>query len=288
MNPIFSRTLKAMCTIAVVGVLTACGSSTTVDAFKPARVFGLGDGYNVPTATVATTDATLTVVQHVTSLFGVSTSVISNYAEKDALITADAAVTTDKSLTEQITDVIADVGSFTNTDLIVITIGTRDIKAGVAAATATADLKAQIGRLLNANARRVLIMQPLELTNTPFGRGNASYTGKTVDFITYATSALQSLVANGGYTTNPVIYGGTSLSSDFNIYTTSGTGAYLEFSTSTQVPYCASPNTLSGCAVIVGNDTYATRLFADNLNLTPAGNRWAAQRLYNATAQGWR
>jgi phospholipase/lecithinase/hemolysin len=29
-------------------------------------------------------------------------------------------------------------------------------------------------------------------------------------------------------------------------------------------------------------------LFADGIHLTPAGNRWVASYLYNATAQGWR
>jgi hypothetical protein len=41
--------------------------------------------------------------------------------------------------------------------------------------------------------------------------------------------------------------------------------------------------------MVTGEDTQAgTTLFADNLNLTPAGNRWVSQYIYNATAQGWR
>jgi hypothetical protein len=291
MNPIFSRTLKALCTLAVVGLLSACGSSSTVDSFKPTRVFALGDGYNVPTFTVTgTTDVAVTVAEQVAVLFGLPVSSVTRYAEGNALITANTAITTDKSLTEQITDVIAAVGTFNNKDLVVITIGTRDIKEAVPAVTAAADLKAQVARLLNAKAQNVLIMQPLEITNTPFGRGNAAYSGKTVNFVTEVTSALQALIVTGGYSTNPVIYGGTALSSDFNLYTTSTTGTYLEFSTSTQVPYCsAAASSLAGCAVGGGDGTsFATRLFADNLNLTPAGNRWAALRLFNATAQGWR
>jgi hypothetical protein len=289
MNPIFSRTFKALCSIAIVGLLSACGASSTVDPFKPTRVIALGDGYNVPTFTVTgTTDVATTVAEQVAVLFGLSVSSVTRYAEGNALITANTAVTTDKSLTEQITDVIAVVGTFSTTDLVVITIGTRDVKAAVSEVAAAVDLKAQVARLLNAKAQNILIMQPLEITNTPFARGNAAYSGKTVNFVSQATSALQDLVSSGGYSNNPVIYGGTALSSDFNIYTTSISGAYLEFSTSTTVPYCASPTTLAGCAVNGADATYATRLFADNLNLTPAGNRWVAQRLYNATAQGWR
>jgi phospholipase/lecithinase/hemolysin len=42
---------------------------------------------------------------------------------------------------------------------------------------------------------------------------------------------------------------------------------------------------VSGCASAAN---YTTMLFADGIHLTPAGNRWVASYLYNATAQGWR
>jgi len=65
MNPIFSRILKALCTLAAVALLSACGSSSTVDPFKPTRVIGLGDGYNDVNATVREGSTTDTVVQQV-------------------------------------------------------------------------------------------------------------------------------------------------------------------------------------------------------------------------------
>jgi phospholipase/lecithinase/hemolysin len=45
---------------------------------------------------------------------------------------------------------------------------------------------------------------------------------------------------------------------------------------------------VSGCASAAANASYTTMLFADGIHLTPAGNRWVASYLYNATAQGWR
>lgn len=299
MNPIFSRTFKALCAIAVAGVLTACGSSSTVDPFKPTRVIALGDGYNDPTYTVTgTTDVALTVAQQVAVLFGLPVSSVTSYAEGDALITTPNSVHADltaaASLTTQIGTAITSAGGgFSSGDLIVISIGTRDIISGVTATSAAAALKTQVERLLNANARHVLIMQPLELTKTPYVRGNSSrttsYTGKTVEFINYVDSALHDLVSHGGYATNPVIYGGTFLSSDFNLYTSNTTAS--DFSTSTQNPACTlalTTDVLGGCLVGAANTSYATMLFADDINLTPAGNRWVAQRMYNATAQGWR
>ena len=47
MNPIFSRTLKALCVMSAAVLLTACGgASSTIDAFKPTRVIAFGDGFS--------------------------------------------------------------------------------------------------------------------------------------------------------------------------------------------------------------------------------------------------
>jgi phospholipase/lecithinase/hemolysin len=154
--------------------------------------------------------------------------------------------------------------------------------------SAVTALKEQVRRLLSANATHILIMQPLDIANTPFGRAAGTYVGKTTEFVNEELTQLSALVRSGGYANNPVILtNSTGLSSTFNIYTS--TSPYLEFSTSTQVPYCLAPTTLNGCDMVTGEDTQAgTTLFADNLNLTPAGNRWVSQYIYNATAQGWR
>ena len=313
MNPMFSRTLKALCALTAVAMLLACGSSKTVDPFKPNRVIGLGDAYNdVGLAvgapfTVTGTSTVSTVVEQIATIFnvgsigvpvgagtygngGLPATGVFSYAMGDALITGTGAA--DASLTEQVDRLLADVGTFTSTDLVLITAGTRDIKANANAVTTVTALREQVRRLLEAGAKHVLIMQPLDIANTPFGRAAGTYAGKTTEFVNEELTQLQDLVRGGGYANNPVILSNsTGLSSTFNIYTNppSSTTYYGEFTTSTQVAYCSAPTTLTGCAMTTGEDTKAaTTLFADNLNLTPAGNRWVSQYLYNATGSGWR
>jgi lysophospholipase L1-like esterase len=311
MKSMFSRLFKVVCTVALGAALYACGSSKTVDPFSPNRVIGLGDAYNdVGLAsgapfTVHGTATVQTVVEQVAALFGVgstgapvdhntytsglpATGVFS-YAMGDSLISGTGAA--DASLTEQVDRVLADVGTFTDKDLIIITAGTRDIKGNLDAVTTVAALTGQVRRLLDANAKHVLIMQPLDIAYTPFGRTAGTYAGKTVTFVNEELTQLQALVRGGGYAKNPVIFtNATGLSSSFNTYTYTTT--YGQFTTSTQAAYCThgtKATDLKGCAISDGDGTtYTTTLFADNLNLTPIGNQWVASFLYNATASGWR
>ena len=307
MKSMFSRLSKVLCTVALGAALFACGSSQTVDPFTPNRVIGLGDAYNdVGLAsgapfTVKNTLTVQTVVEQVAALFGVGstgtpvgantytslpTTGVFSYAMGDSLISGTGAA--DASLTEQVDRVLADVGTFTDQDLILIAAGTRDIKANLDPVTTVTALTAQVRRLLDANAKHVLIMQPLDIAYTPFGVAAGTYAGKTVTFVNEELTQFQALVRSGGYAKNPVIFtNATGLSSTFNTYTY--TTPYGQFTTSTQVPYCSTPTTLTGCVMATGADTtVATTLFADNLNLTPVGNQWVASFLYNATASGWR
>lgn len=298
MIQISSRWLNALCLAATV-LLSACGSGTTTDPFKPNRVIALGDGYNVATSTITgTTDAAVTVAEQVALLFGIPVADVLNYAEADALIkdpvTRHADLAASASLETQIQAAItAAGGAFTDKDLIIISIGTRDIISGVASATAADDLRELVNQLLQAKATHVLLMQPLELTRTPYVRDNstreATYLGKTEEFIEAVKTSISEMVSQAGYHDNPVIYGGQLLSSNFNIYTSNT--KYLEFSTSTRIPACTAALTadvLTGCALADANASYAKMLFADDINLTPAGNRWVARHMYNATAYGWR
>jgi hypothetical protein len=310
MNSMFSRTLKALCIVSTAALLSACGgASTTVNSFKPVRVIGFGDAYNdVGLATgapftVRGSGAVQTVVEQVAAYFGVGavgTPVLDttfntttnkipsfgvfSYAMGNALITANTAVTTDVSLTEQIDRVLADVGTFDSSqDLIILSIGTRDVRAGVDKDTAVNDLMTQLQRLLDANARHILVMPPLE-------RSGGTYASQTLAFANALSGKLYDLLVRAPYQGNPIILASgpnPALLTNFNIYTSSAT--YSVFTTSTTVAYCPNPTVLTGCAVGDGDGTtYTTRLFADNLNLTPAGNQWVALQLYSATAQGWR
>lgn len=318
MNPTYSRILKSFCTLAAAALLCACGASSTVNSFAPTRVIGLGDAYNDVGSdlsghapfTVTGTGEISTVVEQIATLFGAGSSGtfvnagtyttlpasgVFSYAVGGAKINSGI-----DSLANQISRLSDDVGgTFASSDLIVIAAGTQDIMATyttVGAEAAAVFLEDQVKILLNKGAKHILILQPLELSVTPYALVNSipvnATSSPTVKFNAKISGDLYDYVHNLGLSYNPVIYG-AAFSSTFNTY--AQTTPYLEFSTSTQVPYCTStapstdPALMSGCSKRVGDSTvYDTTLFADNLNLTPAGNRWIAGFLFNATANGWR
>lgn len=297
MNPIFSRTLKAFCSVLAAALLSACGASHTVDPFVPTRIIGLGDAYNDTTSSIYTVRGTGTVesvVAQVAVWFGTASSNVSSYAASGSNIS---------SLTAQISAAKSAVGgSFAATDLIVVTAGTADIKAAygpvgnpatAAAAAAAAEAAAdaftlQIEQLIADGAKHILIMQPLEFSLTPYAaslRGTYALdltTSPTAKFNAKVAGDLQRYVSRAGYSNNPVIFGGAGLSSTFNDYVSRGVVGVFANSTA---PICGSASTLTGCGPQSSDSNY---LFADGVNLTPAGNRWVASYMFNATRQGWR
>jgi len=292
MNPIFSRTFKALCTLVVAGMLSACGSSSTVDPFKPTRVVGLGDGYNdIRTATggaapTVRTGAgtTSSVVERVAAYFGQSNVV--SYATGGARI-ADLAAQ------------INSVGSFSSSDLVVIAVGTFDVKANATPATEAQTLVTQVQRLKTAGVTHILIMPVLDVSRTPWGRANSFDTTATTTFNTALLTALST--AFGGQSSNTVIFANASGVTSLFLTATS-VSTYSPFTdtgyngtAAGTVPAYGNPSPLLGntsipvgCDASAANASYATMLFADGIHLTPAGNNWVAQYLYNATAQGWR
>lgn len=291
MNISLKRPLQVLSTLTVACILAACGGATsTVDPFVPTRVIGLGDGYN-GLVTVTGTGEVETVVGQVAALFGVSSAnVVNNAATSPILIS---------QLSSQTSGL-----TFSETDLVVLSIGTGDIKAAydanpsnsdaavAAAESAAASLATEIENMLQRGAKHVLVMQPLEFSTTPYGRANsATYplntsSSPTVSFISKLSGLLGEYIAHEGYSRNPVIYGGLGLSSDFNNYTATATAG--NFSTSSQTPYCSNSSTSLTATCAVSTTDYDTTLFANGLYLTPAGNRWVAGYLYNATSYGWR
>jgi phospholipase/lecithinase/hemolysin len=289
MNPIFSRTLKALCAVVAVSLLTACGgSSSTVDPFKPTRVIGLGDGYNNANATVQETGSTTgTVFEQVATYFGQSNTV--SYATPGARIGDLAAQ-------------INSVGTFSAGDLVVIAAGTFDVKASATPATEAQTLVTQVQRLKTAGVQHILIMPVLDLSRTPWGRANSFDTTATNTFNTAVLSALSA--AFGGQTPNSVIFANASGVTSLFLTATSVT-TFSPFTdtgyngtSSGTTPACGTSTLASGtsfttpsvvgCAASAITTPYTTMLFADGIHLTPAGNRWVAQYLYNATGQGWR
>lgn len=284
MNPIFSRTFKALCSIAIVGLLSACGASSTVEPFKPTRVIGLGDGFNDATATVVDGTTTLTVVGQVAAYFGQSNIV--SKASAGALVSGLAA---------QIDSVVTANGGFSSGDLVVITIGTFDVKAGATPATEAQTLVTQVQRLKTAGVTHILIMPVLDVSRTPWGRVNTSSVSTTATNTFNETVLLALSTAFGSQTPNSVIYANASGVTSFFLTATSvavfspftDTGFSSTVAAGTP-PACGNAALFTGCTSAAANASYTTMLFADGIHLTPAGNRWVAQFLYNATAQGWR
>lgn len=278
MNPTLSRILKTLCVTALGLALCACGSSQTQSPFVPSRVVGLGDGYNDATATVQEAGSTTgTVVGQVAAYFGQSNMV--SRAASGARI---------RDLAAQ----IASVGAFTSGDLVVITVGTYDVKAGANPDTEAQTLVTQVQNLKDAGVKHILVMPVLELSRTPWGRANNFDTTATS---TFNTAVLTKFSATfGGQSPNTVIYANASSVTSLFLIITSMT-PYSPFTdtgyngtTAGTVPACGDATVFTGCASTAANTNYPTMLFADGINLTPAGNIWVAQYLYNATASGWR
>jgi outer membrane lipase/esterase len=293
MNSTFSRTLKALCAVMAAALLSACGgASSTVEPFKPTRVIGLGDGYNDATATVDDGTSTRTVVGQVAAYFGQS-NVVSKGSNGARI----------SNLATQIDDVIATNGGFSSGDLVVIAAGTFDVKAGATPATEAQTLVTQVQRIKTAGAKHILIMPVLEVSRTPWGRTTSfdpTATSTTSWTNTFNGEVLSRLnTAFGGQSPNTVIYANAGLSPLSTLFlTATSVTTYSPFTdtgysstvTTGTTPACGSSTTFTGCvAGAAGVSTsYATMLFANGIHLTPAGNRWVAQYLYNATAQGWR
>ena len=251
MNPIFSRTLKAMCAIVVAGVLTACGSSSTVDPFKPTRVIGLGDAHNDMSAnqhTVRGTTGVSTVVQQVATLFGVTA--------------VQSSVTTGDSTVAHLNTQVNALGQLQGSELIVITSGTADYLAGGSAGAANylSGLKTALDTLKTKGATHILLMQVVD---------------KSVALDTDLVSF------------NSVVSAGLSQYADVTRLANIDRPAafFPNWATNTNTPYCGVAST-GGC--VVGANNPELYFLADSVYPTPAGNRWIAQYMYNVTARGWR
>jgi phospholipase/lecithinase/hemolysin len=256
MNPIFSRTLKVLCAIAVAGVLTACGSGSTVDPFKPTRVIGLGDAYNDTANTQytvrGTTQTITTVVAQVAALYGATT--VDSYASSTYASTAD--------LTAQINQ----LGSLSATaDLVVITAGTKEFMSGTdpTGSGYLNNLKSALDTLKAKGAKHIVVMEVVDLSQMGVG---------FADPITFNNTVKAGLT---GYT-DVARYGNISRPSAF----------FPGWVNVVRTPYCPSPSVLTGCQYTAGD--VSTYFLADNLNPTPAGNQWLGTQLYNGTGGGWR
>jgi hypothetical protein len=234
----------------------------------------LGDTFNdIHTATggsahtvrIAGAGADASVVGHIATLFGISNVV--SYASSATPLIAHLAAQVDQ------------VGSLSgSTDLVVITVGTQDIIAGNSAASQLPTLKNQIDRLLSLGARHIVLMPPLDLSRAP---GNPAHKNDAAQFWQDELASL-----SGVYSGNVFLFASTPISSAFLLATDpNATQPYSDGGgTFANTHDAKCPGSVSTGCDAADDGTY---LFADDYNLTPTGNRWVAQHLFNATAY-WR
>jgi phospholipase/lecithinase/hemolysin len=156
------------------------------------------------------------------------------------------------------------------------------------------DLVAAVQTLLGLGVKHVLIMPVLEVSLTPYGRTlNPAFDANATN--TFNDGILASLsAAFGGQTPNKVIYANTT---GLTVIFRTATSLALAYGQFTDTGYGGTNPACGHSSIAVGNWTgcastfnanYTTMLFADGIHLTPAGNQWVSQYLYNATASGWR
>ena len=257
MNSTISRTFKALCAVALMALLSACGgASSTVDPFKPTRVIGLGDAYNDTSNaqyTVSGTGQTITtVVAQVAALYGASTV--------ESLASSTYASTND--LLAQANQ----LGSLSATaDLVVITAGTKEFIGGNDSTGAgyLAMLKSVLDTLKGKGAKHIVIMEVVDLSQMG---------GVYSDPVNFNSTVKAGLSAY----TDVARYGNISRPSAY----------FPGWVNGVRTPYCPSPNVITGCPYTAGD--VSTYFLADNLNPTPAGNQWLGMQLYNGTGGGWR
>ena len=212
-----------------------------------------GDAYNDTSNaqyTVSGTGQTITtVVAQVAALYGapkLESRAISTY-----------------TTTQDLVDQANGLGILSATaDLVVITAGTEELKAGVSGATFLGDLKRALDIIKAKGAKHIVIMEVVDTTTAP----NAD--AATLAFNTAVKGDL------GSYA-DVARYGNISRPS----------AAFPGWATNTNTPYCGL-GSIGGCAVGANNpDLY---FLADSVYPTPAGNRWLGLQLYTGTGGGWR
>lgn len=322
MNPLFSRTLKALCAVVAAALLSACGgASSTVDPFIATRVIAFGDGFNfvdgngAGLSTVQTGETDITIAGRIAARYGIVVKQVSGAHPLAATggfsyATANARVA---DVNTQITAFLNAAGTVSKKDLIVIAVGNWDIyDATLSGATSmdsvTTALVASIQRLTNAGAEHIVLMPPINMSRTPWATA----------YVTAHPSTTRSMIQNLSNSANtsfnftllakltetyrqdakPVVF--LDRTTDFNSFAgsvdASGNGIqnYSGLSlTNLSTAVCNASGNYVGCdlnslAAGVGSTAYQTSVFADDINLTPLINRYFGDRiLASMVYMGW-
>jgi hypothetical protein len=323
MNPIFSRTLKALCVMFAAVLLTACGgASSTIDAFRPTRVIAFGDGFSYVDAngyglsTVRTNQVDNTIAGRIAARAGV---VVKAIASNPLAATGGFSYASPKArvadVNDQITAFLADAGNVVaKKDLIIITVGNWDIydavMTGASVDTASTNLVAGVKRLTDAGAEHVVVMPAINMARTPWaltapnGMSLAdiqklSITTETVPSLKTAFNFLVLSNFQAAFSQDKKMLDSVRLldrSGDFNNFAgkfdtdgitpivnrigifTGGTGLYVPVCPAATTRVSTDVTFAEGCA-LPSTTEYFTYVFADDINLTPAANRYLGDRM---------
>ena len=288
MNPIFSRTLKALCSLTAVAMLSACGgASSTVDPFVATRVIAFGDGFNhvdgagAGLSTVQTGETDNTIAGRIAARYGV---VVKNVQTNALAATGGFSYATANA---KVSDVVAQIDAFLTTangavakkDLIIVAVGNWDIKANAegnateSIDTATTNLVTAIQRLTAAGAEHVAVMPPINMARTPWAKASGKSladiqqlsltTDKLPGLTSFNFLLSQKLDKAFPQDRKPVYL--LDRSGDFNNFAgysdTNGTTRIINVSamaitpdTGLYMPVCLNPSAIAGCA-LTGVDT---------------------------------
>ncbi len=311
------RVVATMVACVSVALLTACGSSTTESAFKPARIVSFGDA----TADLAQRGARYTVndgsvntpLEQIATSYTLPITASASgglaYGKGSARVTLtpDAAGdATTPTVTQQIDSFLASK-TLSDSDLVIVSAGVADVLTEAVAFNAgtqteaqmTArlqqagrDLGAQARRLVTAGSKHVVVIGAYNLGISPW----ATATSKTSVLIN------ASLRFNEAFLVSVVDLGATVLYVDaayyFNLLATSPSSYGL---TNAVTPTCTSVDSGTGIGIGTGqiNSTKCTTstlisgidynqyMFADAVYMTPIANRLFGSYAYDRIRQRW-
>ncbi len=316
MNPIFSRTLKALCAVVAAALLSGCGgASSTVDPFVATRVIAFGDGFNYVDSngyglsTVRTSETTNTLAGRIAERYGI--------VVKDAALASSGGFSY-ASANAKVSDVATQINTFLTAsggvvakkDLIIIAVGNWDIKAAAATNdtaainTATSALVTAIQRLTNAGAEHVVVIPSTNMARTPWAT-SSGLSRTTIQNLSNSAATSFNFTLNtklgDAYRQDrkPVLL--LDPTTDYNSFAGSvdvNGNAVRNFSgivlNNLSTAVCTTSSPATGCTTSVGaggvlNGTdYLTAVFADEINLTPVINRYLADRmLFTMKNIGW-
>lgn len=306
--------LAAACAFPIV--LAACGGGDIVSEFRPARLVVFGDAFadaGQRGVRYTINDGTsINWTQQLAARYGLAVAPTSaggtSFATGSARVTAkpDAGGNaTTPTITEQIGTFLASATP-ADSDLLVINGGVADILAQMAAFTtggqspeatteavrqAGREFGAQVRRLVDAGAERVIVVGPYNLGRSPWARNN----GQSAFVEQLATAFNNALLISIADLGGNVLYVDAAL--HLNLVTASGPA--FGFSDVINLA-CNSADAGPGIGVGAGQVNSAlctggtlatsvpgTTLFADSVYLTPAGNVSLGNYAFDRARERW-